>query len=190
MLNRFGYPALAALFLLGACTHEAEAPALDAAPAAAPETATETFSIRLFDKTIGQMVATTQGNDISVDYEYRNNGRGPTLAEEVELGADGLPVSWKVDGATTFGNEIHETFALTDGKASWTDTTGPGSAEKTEPTIYIPQNGTPYALAVYAKALLADADHKLPAWPAGELSLDELEHVTVDGAAGPVEATA
>ena len=190
MLNRFGYPALAALVLLGACTHEAEAPALDAAPAAAPEAATETFSIRLFDKTIGQMVATTQGNDISVDYEYRNNGRGPTLAEEVELGADGLPVSWKVDGATTFGNEIHETFALADGVANWTDTTGPGSAEKMEPTIYIPQNGTPYALAVYAKALLADADHKLPAWPAGELSLDELEHVTVDGAAGPVEATA
>ena len=54
-------------------------------------------------------------------------------------------------------------FALENGVASWTDTTGPGTAAKTEPTLYIPQNGSPYALAVYARALLADADQTLPA---------------------------
>ncbi len=195
MLDRFGYSALGALLLLGACTHEGDMAAPEITDTVTPitdtdTTVTETYAVRLFDSTIGQMVATTDGDTVTVDYEYRNNGRGPTLAETIELGEDGLPVGWKVDGATTFGNEIHETFALTDGIASWTDTTGPGTAEKTEPTIYIPQNGTPYALAVYAKALLADADHTLPAWPAGELKLDALEQVSVDGAAGPVEATA
>lgn len=192
MLDRVGCTALGALFLLGACTHEADVPeaepVTEVAEAPAPET--ETFAIRLFDKTIGELTATTEGDTVTVDYEYRNNGRGPTLAETIVLGEDGLPVGWTVDGATTFGNEIHETFALEDGTASWTDTTGPGSAEASEPTVYIPQNGTPYALAVYAKALLADADNKLPAWPAGELSLDALESVTVDGEGGPVEATA
>ena len=192
MLDRIGCTALGALFLLGACTHEAEAPETEivAEISEAPAPVTETFAIRLFDKTIGELVAITEGDTVTVDYEYRNNGRGPTLAETIVLGEDGLPVGWTVDGATTFGNEIHETFALEDGTASWTDTTGPGSAEKTEPTVYIPQNGTPYALAVYAKALLADADNKLPAWPAGELSLDALESVTVEGEGGPVEATA
>ena len=192
MLDRIGCMALGALFLLGACTHEAEAPETEvvAEISEAPAPVTETFAIRLFDKTIGELVAITEGDTVTVDYEYRNNGRGPTLAETIVLGEDGLPVGWTVDGATTFGNEIHETFALEDGTASWTDTTGPGSAEKTEPTVYIPQNGTPYALAVYAKALLADADNKLPAWPAGELSLDALESVTVEGEDGPIEATA
>ena len=192
MLDRFGCTALGALFLLGACTHEAEVPAteLAAEAAAAPAPVTETYSVRLFDTTIGQMVATTEGSTVTVDYEYRNNGRGPTLAETIELGDDGLPVGWTVDGATTFGNKIHETFALADGVASWTDTTGPGTAEAGEPTIYIPQNGTPYTLSVYAKALLADADHKMPAWPAGELSLDALQTLTVDGEGGPVETTA
>jgi imidazolonepropionase-like amidohydrolase len=194
MLDRIGCTALGALFLLGACTHEAEAPeaetVTEAVAAPTPVPVTETYAIRLFDTTIGQLVATTEGDTVTVDYEYRNNGRGPTLAETITLGEDGLPVGWTVDGATTFGNEIHETFALEDGVASWTDTTGPGTADMTGPTVYIPQNGTPYALSVYARALLADADHTLPAWPAGELSLDALESVTVDGEGGPVEATA
>lgn len=195
MIRRFGYTALGALFLLGACTHEADTTAQEVTETAAPVAevvapVTETYSIRLFETTIGQLVATTEGNAISVDYEYRNNGRGPTLAEEIELGADGLPVSWKVDGATVFGNEIHETFTLADGVASWTDTTGSATAEATEPTIYIPQNGTPYALAVYAKALLADDDLKLPAWPAGNLSMNPLDKVSVDGDGGPVKTTA
>ena len=186
MLNRFGYTALAALFVLGACAHEAEAPALVAAPAAT----TETFSVRLFDQTLGQLVATTTGDTVKVDYEYRNNGRGPTLAETITLGEDGLPTGWTIDGATTFGNEIHETFALADGVASWTDTTGSSTAGRTEPTIYVPQNASPYTLAIYAKALLADDDQKLPAWPAGALSMSPLGKVKVDGAGGAVETSA
>lgn len=189
MLNRFGSTALAALFVLGACAHEAEVPVAELAPAA-PAATTETFSVRLNDTTIGQLVATTTGDNVKVDLEFRNNGRGPTIAETITLGADGLPTRWTVDGATTFGNEVHETFALEGDVASWTDTTGPGTAAKSEPTLYIPQNGSPYALAVYARALLADADQTLPAWPAGALSLTPQGPVRVDGAGGPVETTA
>lgn len=185
MLNRFVSAALAALLVLGACAHEAPTSLVEA-----PAAETETFSVRLFDKTIGKLVATTEGANVRVDFEFRNNGRGPTLAETITLGADGLPTSWTVEGATTFGNEVHETFALEGNVANWTDTTGPGTAAKTEPTIYIPQNGSPYALSVYAKALLADEDQTLPAWPAGRLSLTSQGAVRVDGAAGPVETTA
>ncbi len=181
MINRFGSTALAALFVLGACAHEAPP---------APTATAETFSVRLFDKTLGQLVATTEGDTITIDYEFRNNGRGPTLAETITLGADGLPAGWAIDGATTFGNEVHEEFALENGVASWTDTTGSSTAARTEPTLYVPQNASPYTLAVYSKALLADADSSLPAWPAGALSMSSLKTVRLDGAGGPVEATA
>jgi len=184
MINRFGYASLAALFVLGACAHEAEAPLAET-----PAT-TETFSVRIFDRTLGQLVATTAGDTVTIDYEYRNNGRGPTLAETITLGADGLPTGWTIDGATTFGNEIHEKFALDNGVASWTDTTGSSTAARTEPTLYVPQNASPYTLAIFSKALLADADRSLPAWPAGALSISPLETVRLDGAGGPVEATA
>lgn len=185
MLNRFGCTALAALLVLGACEHKAEAPL-----AAAPVAATETFSVRINDTTLGQLVATTTGDTVTVDYEFRNNGRGPTLAETIELGTDGLPVSWTIDGATTFGNKVSETFTLDSGIASWTDTTGASTATMTEPTLYVPQNASPYALAVFSKALLADANRSLPAWPAGVLSISALETVRVEGAGGAVEATA
>lgn len=183
MLNRFGSTALAALFVLGACAHEAAAPP-------APAATTETFSVRLNDTTLGQLVATTEGSTVKIDYEFRNNGRGPTIAETITLGPDGLPASWTIDGATTFGNEVHETFALDGGVARWTDTTGSSTAEAAGPTLYVAQNASPYALAVYAKALLADADRSMPAWPAGALSLVPLETVRLDGAGGLVEAAA
>lgn len=190
MLNRFGSAALAALFVLGACAHEGEAPVADLAEAA-PAATTETWSVRLNDATLGQLVATTEGNTVKVDYEFRNNGRGPTMAETITLGADGLPTAWTIDGATTFGNEVHETFALDGDTASWTDTTGSSTAERTEPTIYVPQNASPYTLAIYAKALLADKDQTLPAWPAGNLSLSQTGWViTVDGAGGPIYVSA
>lgn len=190
MLNRFGSTALAALFVLGACVHEAEPPVAELADAA-PAATTETWSVRLNDATLGQMVATTEGNTVKVDYEFRNNGRGPTMAETITLGADGLPTAWTIDGATTFGNEVHETFALDGNAASWTDTTGSSTAERTEPSIYIPQNGSPYALAIYTKALLADDDLQMPAWPAGTLSMNPTGKViTVDGEGGPIYAAA
>ena len=188
MLNRFGCTALAALFVLGACAHEAKAPAAELADATA--VTTETFSVRLFDKTLGQLVATTQGDTVKVAYEYRNNGRGPTLAETIKLGTDGLPVSWTIDGATTFGNEVHEKFALENGVASWTDATGSSTAQVTEPTIYAPQSASPYTLAVYAKALLLDDDLSLPAWPAGSLSMSPRDTVRLHGPGGPVPASA
>ncbi|HAY06681.1 MAG TPA: amidohydrolase family protein [Hyphomonas sp.] len=185
MLNRFACSALAALLVLGACAHETKPPR-----EVVTTVTTETFSFRLFGQTLGKLVATTSGNTVKVDYEYRNNARGPTLAETILLGAGGLPVSWTIDGTTTFGNTVSETFALENGVARWTDTTGTSTAAMTGPALYVPQNASPYALAVFAKALLADADRTLPAWPAGALSISALETVRIDGAGGPVDAVA
>lgn len=184
MIKQSGFTALAAIFSLGGCAHEAPA------PAAQTQAVTETFSVRLFDQTLGQLVAVTTGDTVRVDYAYRNNGRGPTLAETIRLGADGLPVSWTIDGATTFGNKIHETFALGNGVARWSDTTGSSTAPASEPRIYVPQNASPYTLAVYARALLADSDRTLPAWPSGSLSMSPLDKVRIDGAGGPVDVAA
>jgi imidazolonepropionase-like amidohydrolase len=193
MINRLTLMALGGAFFLGACAHEAEvAPAtiIEAEAPEAPEPVTEAYTVRLFGADIGEMTAVTTGPGIKVDYEYRNNGRGPTMAETILLGEDGLPVSWTVDGNTTFGNKVTETFALEDGTARWVDTTGPGMADADETKIYIAQNASPYALSVYAQALLADEDNTLAAYPAGMLHLEALESVTVEGGPEPIGTTA
>jgi imidazolonepropionase-like amidohydrolase len=193
MINRLSLMVLGGAFLLGACAHETEvAPAtmVEAEAPDAPEPLTEAYTVRLFGADIGEMTAVTTGPGIRVDYEYRNNGRGPTMAETLLLGENGLPVSWAIDGNTTFGNKVSETFSLADGAANWVDTTGPGTAEADPAKIYIAQNASPYALAVYARALLADADQTLAAWPAGALRLEALETVTVEGGPAPIATTA
>jgi imidazolonepropionase-like amidohydrolase len=191
MINRLTLMALGGALWLGACAHEAEvAPDTLVETPAVPETTTETYTVRLFGADLGEMVATTTGNAIKVDYEYRNNGRGPTMAETIVLGENGLPTSWTIDGNTTFGNKVSETFAVADGTANWVDTTGPGTAPATEPKIYIAQNASPYALSVYAHALLADEDHTLPAYPAGTLRLEKLETVAVKSETGGMSVTA
>ncbi|KCZ93933.1 amidohydrolase family protein [Hyphomonas johnsonii] len=193
MMKPIALAALGGALWLGACTHDApvEPETLVETPvAAAPSPVVETFSVLLNNTRIGELEATRIADDISVAFEYRNNGRGPTLAESITLGDDGLPVGWTVDGNTTFGNKITESFSRADGTANWVDTTGPGSAPVTEPAIYIAQNASPYALAVYSAALLADDDQTLPAYPAGALRLEALETTTVDGTSGAVSATA
>ena len=120
----------------------------------------------------------------SVDFEFRNNGRGPTLTETVTLDENGLPVSWVVSGNTTFGNAVDESYDFVDNEASWTDTTGSDQAVIEEGAFYVPQNASPYWLAIAARALMADGDGVLPAIPGGELRMSEIDRQSVTN--GPI----
>ncbi|NHK28837.1 amidohydrolase family protein [Parvularcula flava] len=150
---------------------------------AAAESAT--WTIIYGGNVVGDMVVeTNDGLSFTVDYEYRNNGRGPTMLEKFRLDEEtGLPVMWTIDGNTTFGNKIEERFSVSDGTVSWTDSTGSSEVAVEEldgPTIYVAQEGTPYALWVYASALMKDEDRAMPALPGGTLRLDEIQTVTVN----------
>ena len=149
----------------------------------------ETFSILIAGTQVGQLEAVHEEGNTQVDYEYRNNGRGPTITESVAIGENGLPTSWTVSGASTFGNKIDEQFVLSGDEASWKDATGASNTRPTEPSLYVAQDSSPYAIWIYAKALLADEDHSMPVLPAGTLRLDEIETLKVTGTEGTIEVT-
>ena len=73
---------------------------------------------------------------------------------------------------------MDERFALTGNAATWTDPTGTGNATLTEPSIYVAQGASPWALGLYTRALLKDADRRMPALPSGTLRLDQGETLT------------
>jgi hypothetical protein len=152
--------------------------------------ATETYSVIVGGRTVGHLKADTDGARTVIDYDYKNNGRGPTIAETLTLGADGLPTAWTVKGATTFGGKVDERFTLQGGTASWTDSAGQGSRRVSEPSLYISQGASPWALGLYARALLKDADASMPALPGGTVKLAKVESFTANGSGGPVEVTA
>jgi len=183
---------LALTFTLTACNESTPPPQTQAAPVAGVEPAdgAETFSILIGGTRVGQLEAKHTADDSQIEYEYRNNGRGPTIHEKITIGENGLPTAWTITGATTFGNKIDEQFALAGGEASWKDATGAGKTTPEEPSIYVAQDASPYSIGVYARALLADEDHAMPVLPGGTLRLDEIEKLSVTGEDGPIEVTA
>ena len=152
--------------------------------------ATENFIVIIGEKNVGHLKADVQGARVAIDFDFKNNGRGPTLVEAITLDASGLPTAWAITGATTFGSKVDERFALTGNAATWTDPTGTGNATLTEPSIYVAQGASPWALGLYTRALLKDADRRMPALPSGTLRLDQGETLTVSGTRGQLRVTA
>ena len=66
---------------------------------------TERFAVFRQDTNIGRVVVETSGNAAKVEFDVKDNGRGPTVAEALTLDAGGLPDSWKITGTQTFGGK-------------------------------------------------------------------------------------
>lgn len=114
----------AALIGLAACSAPVENTESDTAAPSAPTV----YNVYVQGTQVGAMEVTETEAGYSVFYEYRNNGRGPTINETISLDAEGIPVAWTATGATTFGNAVDERFELSGDQASWSDSTGDGTA--------------------------------------------------------------
>ena len=150
----------------------------------------ERFTVISGGNNVGRVNVDRAGDTIKIDFDIKDNGRGPTIAETLKLGADGLPRQWRISGTTTFGSKVDERFTLSGQRASWTDSTGKGNATVNEPSLYVGQSSSPWSLGLYARALLRDADGQLPALPGGTLSLERGAAVAVNGSPGAVTTTA
>jgi len=118
------------------------------------------------------LTAETKGDATTIDYDVKNNGRGPTIAESIKLDAAGLPTEWTVKGTTTFGSKIAEHFIRKGARGEWVDSTGKGHSTINSPILYLAQSSSPWANGIYARALLK-AGNKLPALPGGAVRLEK-----------------
>ena len=152
--------------------------------------ATERFTVIFGQKNVGHLIADTNGDTTTIDFDYKNNGRGPTMKETLRTDARGLPVVWDITGATTFGSKVEEHFAQKGKTATWTDSAGKGSMQVREPSMYVAQSGSPWAAAMYVRAVLKDSDGALPSLPGGTLRAEKGEAVSIEGKGGTIAATA
>lgn len=144
----------------------------------------ETYTVIFGSTAVGHLKTHTVGDTIHIDYDYKNNGRGPTMKETIVLNKGGFPVQWNITGNTTFGNSVNETYSLKESTASWTDATGSGSASVDNAMWYVNQSGSPYSAILTARSLLKSPDFSADVLPAGKLQITEMEKtsVTVDTA--------
>jgi len=139
--------------------------------AAAAADGREHFTVITGGNAVGHLIVAHEGNRVAIDYDVKNNGRGPTIAETLTVGDDGLPVAWTVAGSTTFGSKVDERFEQVGRDATWQDALGPGKQTLSSPALYIGQSASPWSLGLYARALLQDPDRRIAALPAGEVRL-------------------
>ena len=168
------------LFLLSCCL------ALTSLPIAAAETR---YVVVIQGHDSGAITARDAGaGKQTVDFHYKTNGRGPTLAETFTMGPDGGMLNYRVTGKSTFGGMIDETFEIRRGKANWRSSGDRGSAAVSGPVLYVPgAESSPLQFAALARALLMQESRRLPVLPGGELSIRELTRRKLQGAHGERE---
>jgi imidazolonepropionase-like amidohydrolase len=154
---------------------------------AAAETAA--FSVISAGHNVGHLTCETKGDLTTVDFDVKNNGRGPTISEVIRTGTDGLPVDWSIKGTTTFGSKVEEHFSQAGSRAEWTDSTGKGSTGITRPGLYVPQSGSPWSEQILAHVLLRAPGLSMAVLPGGRLRLEKGETMSVQGTQGQVPVT-
>ncbi|MAO48858.1 MAG: hypothetical protein CL527_09185, partial [Aequorivita sp.] len=51
----------------------------------------ETYSVIIAGTKVGHLNVDRAGDTVAIDYDYKDNGRGPTVAETIVLDAAGFP---------------------------------------------------------------------------------------------------
>ena len=150
---------------------------------------TSEYRVYMQDHDIGHLTIDRDKDKASIDYDYKQNGRGPTIKEVVMLDTMGAPVTWQISGSTTFGNTVQESFSRNATALQWTDLAGPGKLKgKDLPAYYVTQNGSPFDVAILAKALLTDPDHAMTVAPAGTATLAERDRRAIPAGGDSLEA--
>ena len=150
----------------------------------------ERLSVVSNGEVVGTVVGKTDGNRTEVSYAVDDNGRGPRLREEIELGPNGIPVRWSVTGRSLMGGPVDERYAWENGRAKWISQADAGEAEAATPPLYILNDSSPWAEGVYARAALAAEGNRLAVLPGGELRLTEVRRLTVGAGAKATAVTA
>jgi hypothetical protein len=147
-----------------------------AAATAAPAQRTDKYTVMFQGKPSGtQTTVTGKDGRITVDFTYRQNGRGPDTREEIVLGEDGLQRSHRVTGKSTFGAPMGEAFERTRAAARWHSNADRGDAVLTGAAGYFPVSEiSPAVYAILVRAVTRQPGGRLAVLPAGEIAVERL----------------
>ncbi|MBB4857952.1 hypothetical protein HNO88_001266 [Novosphingobium chloroacetimidivorans] len=162
-----------------------------ALPGIADAATQDNLSIVSGGEIVGSLDAVTEGNHVSVDYRVDNNGRGPKHHEDIDLDASGVPLSYRVTGTSLMGGKVEEQYLWKSGLATWHSQADAGSVKATKPPLYVLNDDSPFAMAIYARASIAARGEEVPVLPGGKLMVSKVRDVGIgDKTAGlaPVSA--
>jgi imidazolonepropionase-like amidohydrolase len=139
------------------------------------------------DEVVGTLDARSEGRHVEIHYQVDNNGRGPKIAERIELDERGYPLTWTIQGSSLFGAPVNESYRWQDGLSRWDSQAEKGSRPGQRPPMYIGGDASPWALGLYVRALRGTPDRTLEVLPSGRMTLQQLATLEL-GEADPTVA--
>jgi hypothetical protein len=145
------------------------------------------YTVTIQQEVAGALLSRDDGQGrFSVEFSYRNNGRGPDLREEFSVDALGAPVTYAGSGKSTFGNEIRENYAWRDGRGRWTSLVDRGDQPVEAGALYVPIEGSPRFGAQLVRSLLLRPGQTAPSVAGGRFSVERLAELKLASPAGEV----
>lgn len=142
---------------------------------------TTRYTIQFAGETKGEQVTTVgSGGRTKVSFHYSQNGRGPTLKEELQFADDGTMLRYRVTGKSTFGAPVNESFTRRGGQVEWKSHSDQGKTTAPPAAVYVPVEGSIEANAAVVRAIARQPDKRLAALPAGELRIEKLATTTLE----------
>lgn len=126
-----------------------------------------------------QTVSRADDGTTTVEFVFKDNGRGPELKETYTLAEDGTYRRYAVQGTSTFGAKVEESFQRDGDSARWKSKSDQGETKVAGTALYSPLGGTPAGISVALGALAKRSDGKLPLLPGGSLSARKLGEAQV-----------
>lgn len=143
-------------------------------------------SVLMVGARVGEQVTeATADGQVRVRYAYRENGRGPELAEDFTVAADQQPRAYRVTGKATFGADIAESFTLDQGRLRWQSVVDRGDEPAAAGVVYVPLDHSPAYGAQMLQAVLARGTAGAVSPNGARLSAERLAVLPVNSPAGP-----
>lgn len=124
---------------------------------------------------------------ISSTFEFNDRGRGPKIAAQYVLGADGFPSRTDITGNDYLKAPVDEHFAVENGRAHWKSTSEDASGNPGG--FYVSNNGPVVEAAILAGALVKAKEAPVKLYPAGEARLEKLTDTTLEDHGKSVHVT-
>lgn len=149
------------LFVAAACAHQQQ----------------RRSTILMSGKPAGTQVVTTRGDEVIVDFEYNDRGRGPKTHTVMKL-HDAVPVSMQTTGNDYLKQKIEERFSVENGMATWKNTAESGEDQPGK--LYSSMYGPPEEAGIAVAAVLR-AGGKMPLAGGGEVSVRKVDEKNLRG---------
>ncbi len=140
--------------------------------------ATRRYTVLMSTNTAGSQVVTTRGDEVTVDFEYNDRGRGPKTHTVIRLDDNGRPVSMETTGNDYTKAPIEDRFSIANGVAQWKNTAESGRSQAE--ALYTSMYGPPEEQAIQVRAALKNGG-KLALLPGGEATVRKVGEETLRG---------